>query len=119
MQRSPDTWPERTDGVGQPGPRQRASAKERQEEPPQKQRGSAAVGLGQSMCLHFDVCRMNLFSSNRLTSLLGNDTEITSELVWAFREAFIINTAAPTKAKEEHLFGTVLLVSVFSFVTYL
>lgn len=49
--------------------------------PPQKQPGSVAVGLGKRICLHFDICRMNLFSSNQLTNILENDTEITSKPV--------------------------------------
>lgn len=42
---------------------------------------------------------MNLFSSNQLTNPLENDTEITCTLVWAFREAFIINPRGPDESQ--------------------
>lgn len=66
---------------GSPGQGNGPELRRGRKSPPQKQPGSVAVGLGKIICLHFDICRMNLFSSNQLTNLLENDTEITSKLV--------------------------------------
>lgn len=79
-QRVPDIWPERIDRGGAARAQAAGQGSERREEPPQKQRGSAAVGPGQSVSLHFDVCRMNLFSSNQLTSPLEHPDHLQAGL---------------------------------------
>lgn len=52
MQSLPDIWPERRDRGGAAWAKAAGQGYERREEPPQKQLGSAAAGLGQSICVH-------------------------------------------------------------------
>lgn len=84
MQRLPDIWPWKDrQRWGSPGQGSRPELSRGRKSLLQKQRGSAEIGPGKRICLLFDICRMHLFSSNQLTNLLENDTEITSKLLSA------------------------------------